>query len=102
VGGVEGHGASLSLPSVPNYDGRGGRSSAPTDGPGIHRTYLGSVEPEERNVAIDNICRTRGRPGGGGHSAARRFLRPNRVDKPLGGSYYQDRSLVAQAFAKLR
>ena len=24
---------------------------------GIHRTYLGSVEWAERNVAIDNICR---------------------------------------------
>jgi transcriptional regulator with XRE-family HTH domain len=24
---------------------------------GIHRTYLGSVERAERNVAIDNICR---------------------------------------------
>jgi transcriptional regulator with XRE-family HTH domain len=24
---------------------------------GIHRTYLGSVERGERNVAIDNICR---------------------------------------------
>lgn len=23
----------------------------------IHRTYLGSVERAERNVAIDNICR---------------------------------------------
>jgi transcriptional regulator with XRE-family HTH domain len=24
---------------------------------GVHRTYLGSVERAERNVAIDNICR---------------------------------------------
>ena len=24
---------------------------------GIHRTYMGSVERGERNVAIDNICR---------------------------------------------
>ena len=24
---------------------------------GIHRTYVGSVERAERNVAIDNICR---------------------------------------------
>lgn len=24
---------------------------------GIHRTYLGSVERGERNVAIENICR---------------------------------------------
>lgn len=24
---------------------------------GIHRTYLGSVERTQRNVAIDNICR---------------------------------------------
>jgi transcriptional regulator with XRE-family HTH domain len=24
---------------------------------GIHRTYLGSVERAERNLAIDNICR---------------------------------------------
>jgi DNA-binding XRE family transcriptional regulator len=24
---------------------------------GIHRTYLGSVERSERNIAIDNICR---------------------------------------------
>jgi transcriptional regulator with XRE-family HTH domain len=24
---------------------------------GIHRTYLGSVERTERNIAIDNICR---------------------------------------------
>ena len=24
---------------------------------GIHRTYLGSVERGERNVAVDNICR---------------------------------------------
>jgi transcriptional regulator with XRE-family HTH domain len=27
------------------------------DRAGIHRTYLGSVERAERNVAIDNICR---------------------------------------------
>ena len=24
---------------------------------GIHRTYMGSVERAERNVAIDNLCR---------------------------------------------
>jgi transcriptional regulator with XRE-family HTH domain len=24
---------------------------------GIHRTYMGSVERGERNLAIDNICR---------------------------------------------
>jgi transcriptional regulator with XRE-family HTH domain len=24
---------------------------------GIHRTYLGSIERGERNIAIDNICR---------------------------------------------
>ncbi len=24
---------------------------------GIHRTYVGSVEREERNISIDNICR---------------------------------------------
>jgi transcriptional regulator with XRE-family HTH domain len=24
---------------------------------GIHRTYLGSIERFERNIAIDNICR---------------------------------------------
>jgi transcriptional regulator with XRE-family HTH domain len=24
---------------------------------GIHRTYLGSVERGERNVAVDNVCR---------------------------------------------
>jgi transcriptional regulator with XRE-family HTH domain len=24
---------------------------------GIHRTYLGSVERAERNIAIDNVCR---------------------------------------------
>jgi len=27
------------------------------DRAGIHRTYLGSVERAERNIAIDNICR---------------------------------------------
>ena len=25
--------------------------------PGIHRTYVGSVERAERNVSVDNICR---------------------------------------------
>lgn len=27
------------------------------DRAGIHRTYLGSVERAQRNIAIDNICR---------------------------------------------
>lgn len=33
------------------------RGEALADSAGIHRTYLGSVERGERNIAIDNICR---------------------------------------------
>ena len=36
---------------------RGLSQEALADHAGIHRTYLGSVERAERNVAIDNICR---------------------------------------------
>jgi transcriptional regulator with XRE-family HTH domain len=36
---------------------RGLYQEALADRAGIHRTYLGSVEREERNMAIDNICR---------------------------------------------
>ncbi len=38
------------------YD-RGLSQEALAERAGIHRTYLGSVERAERNVAIDNICR---------------------------------------------
>lgn len=36
---------------------RGLSQEALADRAGIHRTYLGSVERGERNIAIDNICR---------------------------------------------
>ena len=36
---------------------RGWSQEGLADRAGIHRTYLGSVERYERNVAIDNICR---------------------------------------------
>ncbi len=36
---------------------RGLSQEALADRAGIHRTYVGSVERAERNVAIDNICR---------------------------------------------
>jgi transcriptional regulator with XRE-family HTH domain len=36
---------------------RGLSQEALAERAGIHRTYLGSVERAERNVAIDNICR---------------------------------------------
>src|SRR5207245_6575217 len=36
---------------------RGWSQEALAERAGIHRTYLGSVERAERNVAIDNICR---------------------------------------------
>jgi transcriptional regulator with XRE-family HTH domain len=36
---------------------RGMSQEALAERAGIHRTYLGSVERAERNVAIDNICR---------------------------------------------
>jgi transcriptional regulator with XRE-family HTH domain len=36
---------------------RGLSQEALAERAGIHRTYLGSIEREERNVAIDNICR---------------------------------------------
>lgn len=36
---------------------RGLSQEALADRAGIHRTYLGSVERAERNIAIDNICR---------------------------------------------
>ncbi len=36
---------------------RGWSQEGLADRAGIHRTYLGSVERCERNVAIDNICR---------------------------------------------
>ena len=36
---------------------RGWSQEALADRVGIHRTYMGSVERGERNVAIDNICR---------------------------------------------
>ena len=36
---------------------RGWSQETLADRAGIHRTYLGSVERGERNVAIDNICR---------------------------------------------
>lgn len=36
---------------------RGWSQEALADRAGIHRTYLGSVERAERNIAIDNICR---------------------------------------------
>jgi transcriptional regulator with XRE-family HTH domain len=36
---------------------RGMSQEALADRAGIHRTYLGSVERGQRNIAIDNICR---------------------------------------------
>jgi len=36
---------------------RGLSQEALADRAGLHRTYLGSVERAERNIAIDNICR---------------------------------------------
>jgi len=36
---------------------RGWSQEALADRAGIHRTYLGSVERAERNIAVDNICR---------------------------------------------
>ena len=36
---------------------RGWSQEGLADKAGIHRTYLGSVERCERNIAIDNICR---------------------------------------------
>jgi transcriptional regulator with XRE-family HTH domain len=36
---------------------RGLSQESLADRAGIHRTYLGSVERAQRNVAIDNICR---------------------------------------------
>jgi transcriptional regulator with XRE-family HTH domain len=37
--------------------GRGLSQEALAELAGIHRTYLGSVERAERNIAIDNVCR---------------------------------------------
>lgn len=37
--------------------GRAWSQEALAERAGIHRTYLGSVERGERNVAIDNVCR---------------------------------------------